>query len=122
MVCQAASWRGWSRRSSFRNEANGPSGVSERTGSGRICWTWLKRKVVRLGLMVQPERVTAACQARRVSREDLLDLVEEEGAEAGVDGPAGAGDGGVPGAAGGEGQEERQRARGGGNGRGSVRD
>ena len=65
MVCQAASWLGWSRRSSFRNEAKGPSGVSERTGSGRICWTWLKRKVVRLGLMVQPERVTAACQARR---------------------------------------------------------
>src|ERR1041384_1146558 len=54
--------------------------------------------------------------------EDLLDLIEEEGGEAGVDGPAGAGDGGVPGAAGGGGREERQRARGGGNGRGSVRD
>src|ERR1041385_1169560 len=35
--------------------------------------------------------------------EDLLDLIEEEGGEAGVDGPAGAGDGGGGGRGGGGG-------------------
>src|ERR1051326_8678932 len=49
--------------------------------------------------------------------EDLLDLVEEEGGEAGVDGPAGAGDGGVPAAAGVEGQDDGGLGRGGGMGK-----
>src|ERR1043166_6902723 len=44
----------------------------------------------------------------------LLDLIEGGGGEARVDGPAGAGDGGVPGAAGGEGQDDGGAGTGGG--------